>query len=207
MATAKRKRKDRKVHRKGQRASSETCAVCAVPGESSDLLRIVVSDEHGVAVDPRHRIPGTALYLHPAAECVNRFATLELDSLSGVSPAALRDAIEHFLDASILAELSRVAAAGQLIGGHDKLAGVLREGRIHCVVVARDAAHGTLESLRRAAGPALPFHPVDLDKDALGARVGQAPRAAVGFASTRASAVLEKWLAQRWQLGAAPAAT
>ena len=108
------------------------------------------------------------------------------------------------MTAAILAELSRVAAAGQVIGGHDKLAAALREGQIACVLVARDAARRTVESLRRAAGPSLPFHPLDDTKDALGDRVGQAPRAAVGFPSSRASAVLEKRLAQRWQLSRVP---
>lgn len=211
MTTAKRSKRERRAHRKGQGPPSQRCAGCSVAAEADELLRMVISEEYGVLVDPRQRIPGTAVYLHPAVDCVHKLADAGLVHESNprreVSEAELQSAMERFLDAAILAELSRVAAAGQAIGGHDKLAAALREGQISCVLVAVDAATGTVESLRRAAGASLPFHRLNLDKDALGERIGQKPRAAVGFPSSRASAVLEKWLAQRWQLGESSASS
>jgi len=204
MAAAKLEKQKRRVHRKGQRPPSQRCAGCSVAAEAEALLRVVITEEYGLRVDPRQRIPGRAVHLHPRADCLREFAAAEQNPESNpgtvISEAELRNAMERFLDAAILAELSRVAAAGQAIGGHDKLAAALRGGQISCVLVAGDAAAGTIESLRRAAGASIPFQRLELDKDALGDRIGQAPRAAVGCPSSQASAVLEKWLRHRWQL-------
>jgi hypothetical protein len=207
MAAAKTKKQPKrkpKSHRKGERKLSLRCAGCAELDHTDALLRLVVVDGHGVVVDLRERLPGTPIHLHPRPLCLKGCAAADpAPTTPAVPEAVLRDAMTNFLDNAILAELSRVAASGQAVGGHDKLAAVLREGRIACVFVAHDAASGTMASLRRAAGPSLPFHPLGLDKDALGTRVGQPARAAVGVPSSRASAVLEKWLGLRWQLGEA----
>jgi predicted RNA-binding protein YlxR (DUF448 family) len=176
------------------------CAGCGASDDASALLRIVVAEEFGVVVDPRGRLPGTPIYLHPDPACLEAFAGRDSSGDARPTAQALRSAIEGFLDNAILSELSRAAASGQVIGGHDKLAMALRDGNIAWVLVARDAAAGTRKSLERAAGPGLPFHDVDLDRDALGARVGQAPRAALGVPSSRASAVLARWLGLRWRL-------
>ena len=188
------KRGKSRAHRKGERLPSRHCAGCGAPDEDDALLRLALTEEHGVVADPRGRLPGRAIHLHPAPGCVAQCAE------ASVSGEVLRDAMVTFLDGAILRELSRAAASGQVIGGHDKLALALRAGEVAWVLTASDAASGTLESLQHAAGP-LAFHAVGLDKEQLGARVGQAPRAAVGLPSSRASAVFAKWLALRQQLG------
>jgi ribosomal protein L7Ae-like RNA K-turn-binding protein len=205
MAAAPKKQKGKsRTHRKGERPASQRCAGCGEPDDSEVLLRLVVTQEFGVVADPRGRLPGASFHLHPAPECIEKAASgsshPESQPPQELSAEALRSAMQSFLDNAILSELSRAAASGQVIGGHDKLALALREGSIAWVLVASDAAAGTRRSLERAAGPGLPFHVVDLDRDALGARVGQAPRAALGVPSSRASAVLAKWLRLRWRL-------
>ncbi len=200
----KRKTKKSRGHRKGARAPALRCAGCGERDQSPALLRLVITQEHGAVVDLRARIPGTALHLHPSAACIGEFSeqppNTESPPHAKATAEELRSAMETFLDRSILVELSRVAAAGQVVGGHDKLAAALRKGKIVCVLVACDAARGSVDSLRRAAGPALPFHSLGVDKYDLGTQVGQAPRAAVGVPSSRAAAVLERWLGLRWRL-------
>lgn len=57
--------------RTSDRACPErTCVGCRERAAKSDLLRIVVIDEHCVP-DPRGTLPGRGAYMHPALVCLD----------------------------------------------------------------------------------------------------------------------------------------
>jgi len=97
------------------------------------------------------------------------------------------------LGVALLDGLSLASAGGALVGGADQLLAALREGTIAELVLASDAAERTLRNLRDA-GPDVPTTVIELSREALGARIGTAPRAAVGITGASAAAHLLRTL-------------
>ena len=183
-----------KPHRKGKSAPRTTCLVC---GEGStagrELIRIVHVDGTGWVADERKRLTGSAFDVHCAARCVGGLSGREVEP--PISVETLRATLRAWLEGGVLDALSRVAAAGQLIGGHDVLQDAFARGEVHTVLVASDAAPRTLRSLQKGAPESVTFYPLSVDNEALAARVGKATLAAAGVPDTPAAAPLLRRLA------------
>jgi hypothetical protein len=92
--------------------------------------------------------------------------------------------------------LAQVAAAGQVIGGKDQLVRSIEHAEIDVLIAAGDAAPRTLREIDRAASGEIRTFEIGLDRNGLGDRIGQPPRAAVGLPRSDASAPLLRQLAR-----------
>lgn len=194
----------RAPHRKGERPAQAICDGCGQPRDDRDGLRMVHVSGAGWLPDERQRLDGPSLEVHCLASCVEALAARVPDPDSSPVPTVdleqLRRTLAHWIDERVLQALSRVAAAGQVVGGHDVLRDAIARGEVTHVLVASDAAPRTLRSLERSASDSVTFHTLELTRDALGSQVGQPPRAAVGVPSSRAAAPLRQRLAMRTAL-------
>jgi len=180
-----------------------TCAACREEAERDELVRLTIDPEGQLVVDLRGRLPGRGAWVHPRADCVTALereprrlghALKEQVSTAGLL-AAIRDAVTR----SVLDGLSLAAAAGVLIGGHDVVELALRDGRVAEILFARDASDRTQKDL--IVGFDVPTTILSLDKEALGARIGQAPRAVVAIVVSPAFRHLREQLRRLRELG------
>jgi hypothetical protein len=158
-------------------------------------------------VDLGAKLPGRGAWLHAERECVDELVrapgalsrALHSDAPLAVVhvPGQLRERVQS----AALDGLSQAAAAGALVGGHDRLAAELAQGTVVEVVLASDASPRTVASLREVARPGVEFTALPLDREALGARVGRGSRAALGVRRSRAAAHLLSQLRRLRALG------
>lgn len=177
---------------------------CGAEGDRDALVRLVVSPEGQVVIDLRARLPGRGGWVHPTRACVARVAAeprrLARTLKAEVDTSGLERALTDVVLGAVLDGLSLASRAGMLIGGHDALEIAMRDGRISELITADDAADRTIADLARAFGD----HPVTrlpVDKDELGRRVGQPPRAAVGLVAGRPFEHLREQLRRLRSLG------
>ena len=186
-------------------APERTCVACREHGDREVLLRIALAPDGSLVVDLRARLPGRGAWLHARRSCVERAEArpegLRRTLKSQVRTEGLGVAIREAVIRSALDGLSMAAAAGALVGGHDLLEDALANGRISEVVVAVDASERTIADLRKAAGESVAFVRLPLDREALGARVGRGPRAALGVGASRATHHLRMQLRRLLDLG------
>lgn len=185
------------AHRKGKSPSRLHCMVCT-DGEG-ELLALAHTGTHGFVADPRGRLSRSPLLVHFRATCLDG-ARARADAIASeidLSPEDTRRDLENLRDAvreQIIGRarqcLAQCAAAGIVVGGHDALLRALEADEVAVVIAASDAAPRTLRSLSRGTTDALLQCQLGLDRDTLGARVGQPPRAAVGVPRCSASAPL-----------------
>jgi predicted RNA-binding protein YlxR (DUF448 family) len=174
-----------------------TCVACREREDRGELLRLVLDPEGALVVDLRGRLPGRGAWVHLATDClraVERDPASLARALKGpVTAGGLVDAVRAQLGVALLDGLSLASAGGALVGGADQLLAAIGEGRIEELVLASDAADRTLRRVREA-GPDVPATVVDLSREALGARIGTAPRAAVGITGAPAAVHLLRTL-------------
>jgi predicted RNA-binding protein YlxR (DUF448 family)/ribosomal protein L7Ae-like RNA K-turn-binding protein len=185
----------------GDPAPTRTCVACRDRAARDDLLRLVRAPDGELAIDLRARLPGRGAWVHPDRACVER-----LEAKPGLLQRALRGQVRtdgllarvrEVVWVALQDGLSQAAAGGHLVGGHDRLVAALADGRVSWVVLASDAAERTISSLRAAADDR-PIVGVPLDREALGRRVGQPPRAALGVGTAAACTHLRRQL-RRWR--------
>jgi len=109
--------------------------------------------------------------------------------------------VRAVVHSSALDALTLAAKAGALVGGFDVLETSLRRGEVTEIVLASDASVRTVHALRglaqgsvEIAADSVPFTVLDLDRDALGARVGRGARAALGVLRSKACTPLRSQL-------------
>lgn len=190
-------------HGRGHKAE-RTCVACRGEAERDDLVRIVRSPDGAAVVDLKGSLPGRGAWVHPTVACVGAVEgePRHLNRAFGAptTTEGLLSTLREGVGRALLDGLSLAAAGGAVIGGHDAIELAARDGRLVALVVASDAAERTIKDLV-AAGPELPVTVVGLDRDALGRRVGQAPRAALGVTGDRAAAHLVRQLHRLRGLG------
>jgi len=168
-----------------------TCIACRQVEDRAELVRLVLSPEGEVVVDYRGRLPGRGAWVHCREACIRALvARPAMIARSLGHRARVGDLGERIQGAVLRAAqdgLSMAAAGGALVGGHDALERALVEGRVAEVVVAMDASERTVADLRTVAGEDVPFTVIAASRDALGNRVGQGSRAALGVLSVPAS--------------------
>lgn len=180
-----------------------TCVACRQPDGRDALIRLVRGPDGHLVVDYRARLPGRGAWVHPRRECVEhagRRGVLSRALRGPVDAGALSDQVRNAVLRACADGLSMAAAGGALVGGHDALSRALEDGSVVDVVVAEDASERTVASLRKAAGD-LSFTSMPLTREALGAKVGSAPRAAVGVRLDHASTHLRRQLRRLRDLG------
>lgn len=183
-----------------------TCVACRGEGERDDLVRLVVDPEGRLVVDYRARLPGRGAWVHPRRDCVTVAAkepgrVARALHVQEVSTATLAEDLRAAVVRALADGLSLAAAGGALVGGFEALAQGLADGEVDEVAVASDAADRTDHDLRRSAPERVVFTVIPFDRDALGARVGRAPLAAVGVRPAGASAHLRRQLRRLRDLG------
>lgn len=182
-----------------------TCCGCREPDARDALVRLVEGPDGSLAVDLRGRADGRGAWVHPRAACVaaveGRPGSVTRSLHATPAAAGLHDRLCEALVAAALDGLSMAAAGGALVGGRDFLVPALREGRVVAVVVANGASERTVEEYRGAAGGDVVFVQLPADADALGARVGKGPRAALGVRSATAATHLLRQLRRLRDLG------
>jgi uncharacterized protein len=191
-------------------APQRTCVACRETTEADDLVRLVLHPvEERVLVDLPGKLPGRGAWVHARRACVER---LDRAPERLVRPLRTRPPVrfaDGSLDATLRARilqaardgLSLASASGSLVSGQERLAQALRGGAVRWVATASDASPRTLDALRAAAPPEVCFVELDLDRVALGDRIGRGVRAAVGVRSTRGAAHLRLQLRRLADLG------
>ncbi len=139
-----------------------TCAGCREQDASSALLRFAVRDEAPRLVpDPRRRLPGRGVSVHPRRDCLVRavrgggFArslrgkvAVDLDELCALIASQYATRVEGLLMAALR---KRAVAIGA-----DAARAALRDGSARGLVLARDAAGRRDELARMALESGLP---------------------------------------------------
>jgi hypothetical protein len=187
----------------GDHVARRTCAACRAEADRSELLRLVLDPDGILVVDLKGTLPGRGAWVHPTTECVGALEReprkLGHALKAPVATAGLLGQVRDCLFASVLGQLSLAAAAGALIGGHDAVEFAIRDGRVAELLFAADASDRTREDLTR--GCELPVTILTIDKETLGARIGQPPRAVVGVVASPAFRHLREQLRRLRRLG------
>lgn len=184
-----------------------TCVGCGEAEGRVELIRLVRSPDGEIVVDLRGRLPGRGAWVHPDRACAAKIQKdprrLARALKAPAGPREVEGLEQRLVEAvlrAVLDGLSLASAGGVLIGGHDTVELGLRSGRVVEVLFAADAAERTMADVGRAAGDC-PITRLPLDKEALGARVGQAPRAVVALVGASGFRHLREQLRRLRSLG------
>ena len=131
---------------RGEKAPERTCTGCRKAAHPRELVRLVSLPDGRIALDPKASSGGRGAWVHPTRGCVEatvkRHAAerslkveVQRDLDAGALLASLREAIARKA-ASLLVVASRVRG---ITIGVEASAEALERGRVHLVVVARDA--------------------------------------------------------------------
>jgi uncharacterized protein len=181
-----------------------SCVACRGPAPRDELIRLARSPDGVAVVDLKGSLPGRGAWVHPTTACVTAVeADPRLLHRAFDAPTATEGLLassREVVHRALLDGLSLAAAGGAVIGGHDAIENAARLGQLVALILASDAAERTVKDVI-AAGPELPVTRLTLDRDSLGRRVGQAPRAALGVTRDRAAAHLVRQLHRLRGLG------
>ncbi len=190
--------------RPGPHKAERTCVSCRQPGERDELVRLVRSPDGVLVIDDRGRLPGRGAWIHARRDCVGALVSrpgMVTRALDGeVDTTRLFETLRGKVLVALEHGLSQAAAAGALVGGFDALTAALTEGRVVDLIFAEDCSERTRRDLLEKAGSAAAVT-VPLNRETLGARVGSAPRAAIGVLPTGAATHLRKQLHRLRALG------
>ena len=182
-----------------------TCIACRGQASRHKLVRLVEHPTQGLVVDGRGRLPGRGAWIHVKSVCIARVAThssLLNRALRGtVNTEDLDDRVRAWAWRGVTDGLALARAGGALVAGHDALIAAMQGGGLTWVVTAQDASSRTLNSLHRAAGPALNFLGIPLTRDRLGHQVGAGLLSAVGVSKASSASLLNQRLRQWSELG------
>ena len=152
-------------------------------------------------VDLKRRLPGAGAWVHPNKACVTgvqeKPALLARAFGKNIVAAGLLEQIKEAVLRGIQHGLSQASAGSGLIGGADLLRTAMQRSEVHTVVLASDASDRVQRKLSAVNRKGISFVRMPINKDALGARVGTGPRAAVGVLPASSSVYLIRLL-QVW---------
>ena len=162
-----------------------TCVITRVRYEPEDLVHLVAGPDGVIEVDRSGKLAGRGVWLLPQRKVVEQAEArpaqiaraLKLDTCQ---TAGLRERIYQATLARVLDLLSLAARAGLVASGADQLEGALRAGEVLALVLACDASAQTTDKIQ-SIQPDVFCVTLPLTREALGARVGKGPRAALGF--------------------------
>lgn len=146
---------------------ADACRRCIVTGEvraKSALIRFVAAPDGTVVPDLAERLPGRGMWLSPRPDVIkaacarNAFAKAAKAPLS--VPEDLGEQIERLLIRCCIDSLGLARRAGAAVGGFEKAASWIAEGRAGLLLQAADAADDGRRKLRAAARAQDPEVPV-----------------------------------------------
>lgn len=185
-----------------------TCVVTRTEADRDALIRIVAHPLDGsLVVDPRGRLGGRGAWVTPTAEALRALEArpgLLVRPLRLSAPpdtSGLLDQLRALTLRAVEDGLSQARAGSALVAGHDVVVEALGRGQLAVVALASDTAERTASSVRRAAGDAVSVVVLPLDRQAIGQRLGTAPKAVVGVLSAAASTHLRRQLRRLADLG------
>lgn len=174
-----------------------TCIACRSTAPRGDLVRVVLDPEGIVVIDLRGKLPGRGAWLHADLECLRAvdsdpqkiFRALVRGDRENPPRTRAPGDLEHQLREAVLRAvlegLSLAAAGGALVSGHDALENAVMKGEIAEIVTASDASDRTVKDLT-ANHDKIDVTHLPIDRTTLGARIGVAPRAAIGLVRSTA---------------------
>jgi uncharacterized protein len=125
----------------------ETHRRCIATGELREraaLLRFVVAPDGELVPDVAGRLPGRGLWLMPRRDIVERAVAKRLFARAArrpiSAPLGLADRIEALLAQRCCETLGLARRAGQAVAGFERVADMVRRGRVGLLVFALDAA-------------------------------------------------------------------
>ncbi len=133
-----------------------TCVGCQKQDEADAMIRLVLDEQGGVAVDLAGRAFGRGAWAHPRSECLTRSARggiqRALRSNVRVDARALITSVRAAADRRVEALLASARGAGRLAAGSDAAREAWERSSVEIVVVARDARAAAAEAWVTAAG-------------------------------------------------------
>jgi uncharacterized protein len=168
-----------------------TCVGCQKQDEADAMIRLVLDEQGGLAVDLVGRAFGRGAWAHPRSECLTRSARggvqRALRANVQIDARAVIASVRNAADRRVEALLSSARGAGRLAAGSDAAREAWQQQSAEIVVVARDARAAATEAWVTAAagsGKAVVWG----DKQSLGRAISRPDTAVV--------AVTEKGLAR-----------
>jgi len=161
------------------------------------MIRLVLDEQGGLAVDLAGRAFGRGAWAHPRSECLARSARGGLQRALRVNvrvdPDAVVSSVRAAADRRVEALLASARGAGRLVAGSDASREAWERGGVELVIVARDAraaAHENWVTAAAGSGKAVVWG----DKQSLGRAIARPDTAVVaitdkGLARAMANAV------------------
>jgi len=179
-----------KTHRRGPPAlpregATRTCVVSREAYPPERMVHLVAGLDGFVEIDRSGKLDGRGAWVFPHLSHLN---TLESKpqilakalKAPGIKVEGLRPRVLAAAWARVLELLSLAARAGQVAGGAEQLTEALKAGQLRLVLLASDTSEESIAKIKSSSG-SIPCVKMELDKEALGARVGKGPRAALGL--------------------------
>ena len=168
-------------------------------------MRLVVSPDGALVVDPRGRLPGRGAWLEPSLEALEllekRRKSVEKHLGVKLDAAQIRDQIAACLRRDLADGVTMAAAAGALAMGSDAVEQLLRQDGMRVGLFACDAAERTVRQARSLAGEDVSWVTAPWTREEFGALVGRTSLAVVGVRQSRATTFLRRQLRRALRLG------
>ena len=146
-----------------RRGPQRRCIASGEVRDKAELLRFVVGPDGSVVPDPGEELPGRGLWLRPEPDMIETARRRRLFARAARAPVTvpddLCDRVAALLRRRCLDRVGLARAAGDAVGGFEKVRALLQRGAAGVLLQAGDAApdgRGKLRRLAQAATPGLP---------------------------------------------------
>ena len=142
---------------KTHRSTERTCIACRTKGEPQQFIRYVIGPDKAIVVDYRHRLPGRGAYTCISRKCIDDavqnkcFSRAFRQETEKCDPTALQEAAAAAISQRVLGLIGIARKAGGVVTGTSMLQTSLSRGDICYLVVAHDAADGSVAKITRLA--------------------------------------------------------
>lgn len=178
------------------RAVERTCITCRMKGDAKQLIRYVAGPGRKIVIDYRHRLPGRGAYTCMTRQCLvdavqkksfNRALRLgdgEIDQ------AELLESLSRAVSQRIVGLIGIARKAGSTVTGTSMLQTVIARGEICFLIVAEDAAEGSVGKMTRLADQYGVVWARFSTQDLLGQIAGRESRNCVGIKDKQFAEIL-----------------
>lgn len=140
-----------------RRTAERSCVACRAKGEQKQFIRYVLGPANQLAVDYRNRLPGRGAYTCFTKECLGKalknggFSRAFRKEISQLSQGDLLNSVQAAIGQRILGLLGVARKAGAVISGTSQLQAAFGRQEIRYLMIAEDAAAGSVEKITRQA--------------------------------------------------------
>lgn len=138
-----------------RRVVERSCVACRKKGGQQEFLRYVVAPDGAVVVDYRHRLPGRGAYTCCDRACIARalnqggFTRAFKRQLPTVATETFYADVAHAIGQRIYGLLGIARKTGNVVSGTSQLQSAFGRGEIRFLLVAEDAAEGSVDKMVR----------------------------------------------------------